>query len=98
MTWRLLRSYLDGLRWEITSAYWRARDPENEGLWGVDAYLLAEVVDALNIANWQRTKDGSTGSNPPERFPRPSDKRLAQERASAIEEIIRRRKRRQSKG
>lgn len=92
-TWRRLRSYLHGLRYTTDSAFWREVDADGEGLWRVDTYLLANVVDALNIANWQRSKDGSTGNNRPKQVPRPSDKRAAQDKAQLIQNSIRERRR-----
>jgi hypothetical protein len=87
-TWRRLRSYLEGLRWERSSAFWRARDPEGEGLWSVDSYLLAQVVDLLAAANWQRSADGSKGTNRPKPLPRPSDKYAAAAKADLIKSSI----------
>jgi hypothetical protein len=33
--------------------------------WTQSEHLAAAQLHAANIANWQRTKDGSKGSNPP---------------------------------
>ncbi len=45
-------------------------------IWPVHTQLLAEVVDALNIANWQR--GGRKNSPKPKRIPRPWEKKRAQ--------------------
>jgi len=40
-------------------------------MWGLPEHLLALLVDALHVANWQRSSDGSKGRNYPEPIPRP---------------------------
>lgn len=42
-----------------------------DAVWTVTDHLLASAVDALNVANWQRTKDGARGVRPPKPMPRP---------------------------
>jgi len=38
-------------------------------MWGLPEHLLALLVDALHVANWQRSSDGSKGRNYPEPIP-----------------------------
>lgn len=59
----------------------------------MDTYLLADAVDVLVAANWQRTEDGSKGRNRPKPIPRPADARRQAERGSRIEQMIAERKR-----
>jgi hypothetical protein len=42
-----------------------------EAEWSTGDHLLALLFDALQIANWQRSKDGATGRNKPKPLPRP---------------------------
>jgi hypothetical protein len=44
-----------------------------QAAWGVQEHLLASAVDALNVANWQRSRDGQTGRRAPRPVPRPTD-------------------------
>jgi hypothetical protein len=39
--------------------------------WSLTDHLLAAVVDALHVANWQRTSDGAKGRRRPKPIPRP---------------------------
>lgn len=39
--------------------------------WDYQAYLLADVVDRLNLLVWQNTVDGQKGRNVPKPYPRP---------------------------
>lgn len=39
--------------------------------WTVAEHLAAAQIDALNVANWQRTKDGQKGHKRPKPIPRP---------------------------
>lgn len=55
------------------SAYRRSVLGHAEASWGVAEHLLASVVDSLQIANWQRSKDGQRGSRAPKPMPRPTD-------------------------
>lgn len=43
----------------------------DDAVWGLNEHLLAAAVDALNVANWQRSQDGSTGRNYPQPLTRP---------------------------
>lgn len=54
----------------IESATSRALAPEFIG-WTVDSFLLAQVIDTLQAANWQRGGDEHTPR--PKPFPRPGD-------------------------
>jgi hypothetical protein len=40
--------------------------------WTAGEYLAAAIVDAVRLANWQRTKDGHKGVNAPKPLPRPA--------------------------
>lgn len=42
------------------------------GVWSTEAQLLAEIADALNMANWQRA--GRRSAPRPKRIPRPWEK------------------------
>lgn len=55
------------------SAYRRSVLGADEAAWGVTEHLLATVVDALQVANWQRSKDGARGRGAPKPIPRPTD-------------------------
>lgn len=92
-TWRRLHAYLHGLAYVRESAFWRAVDADGEGLWQPDTYLLANAVDALNVANWQRSEDGSKNRNRPKPLPRPSDRRASEDKADLIKQSIAERKR-----
>lgn len=48
---------------------WRAMDVP--AAWTTGDHLTASVVDALKVANWQRSKAGAEGSHMPELHPRP---------------------------
>lgn len=48
---------------------WRALDVS--GAWTTAEHLAAHTVDALAVANWQRSKAGSEGKRMPEPLPRP---------------------------
>jgi hypothetical protein len=43
--------------------------------WGIAEHLQAMTFDALQVANWQRSEDGSKGRNRPKPYPRPGSKR-----------------------
>lgn len=96
-TWRRLRGYLNGLRNVRESALWRELDADGEGLWDVDTYLLANVVDLLNFANWQRSEDGSKGRNKPKPIKRPSDHRAELQKAEDIRAAIAERRKRRGR-
>ncbi|WP_051432586.1 hypothetical protein [Promicromonospora kroppenstedtii] len=51
-----------------TSAFYRATHPDDHE-WSLDALLLAEVADALRVANWQR--GGGRRHEYPKPIPRP---------------------------
>ena len=53
----------------LGAALWRAMDVP--AAWTSGEHLTASVLDALGIANWQRTKAGSEGTNKPDPHPRP---------------------------
>lgn len=42
--------------------------------WTQAEHFAAGQLHALNVANWQRTKDGSKGSNPPKPIEPPKSK------------------------
>jgi len=42
-----------------------------DAMWGLTEHLLAAAVDALHVANWQRSADGQKGRNYPEPIERP---------------------------
>lgn len=68
MTWRRLRVLVNGL----PSTSNLAREVHGDDVaWSTGDHLLALQFDALQIANWQRSKDGSTGRNRPKPMPRP---------------------------
>lgn len=50
----------------------RARTPADERGWDLRAFLIAEVIDALNVANWQR--GAGRRSDYPKPYPRPGVK------------------------
>lgn len=52
-----------------------------DNAWTVTDHLLAQVVDALNGANWQR---GGSSGKAPDPIPRPSDLKELQDKRSAI--------------
>jgi hypothetical protein len=41
--------------------------------WSIDSHLLALIADIGQIANWQRTENGSKGRNVPKPIRRPGD-------------------------
>lgn len=51
------------------AALWRSMNVP--GAWTNGEHLAAEQVDALKIANWQRSVDGSEGRNAPTPVARP---------------------------
>jgi hypothetical protein len=68
LTWRRLKVLIDGLPRDSEMS----RRVNGEAAdWSTADHLLAITVDALQIANWQRSKDGATGRNRPSPIPRP---------------------------
>jgi hypothetical protein len=76
------REFDDGtLSWDDLHAVIFAAPPGSavfhavERGWVTSDYILAHVVDALNVNNWQRTKDARKDPprNVPKPFPRPGD-------------------------
>lgn len=58
------------------SATWASQNG-GDSLWGLTEQLLAAAVDALNVANWQRSASGAAkGQQPkkPQPIPRPGVK------------------------
>ena len=51
------------------AALWRAMDVP--GAWTNGEHLAASAVDALEVANWQRTTAGAEGRNVPQPVARP---------------------------
>jgi hypothetical protein len=72
LSWRRLHVLIDGL--PRTANLLRELHGEDAD-WGIAEHLLALNYDAAQIANWQRSKDGSTGRNRPRPFPRPGTKK-----------------------
>lgn len=70
LTWRRLRVLLDGLP---LSCEVNRKLHGDVADWSVSDYLAALQVDALQVANWQRSRDGSTGKNRPKPLKRPTD-------------------------
>lgn len=95
-TWRRLRACIEALRHTRESAFWRAVDTDGEGLWGVSDYHLANVVDMLAVANWQRSGDGSKNRNRPKPVARPGQERAKRARDDLIQASIAERKRRRA--
>ena len=69
LSWRDLLVIVKGS--PRTSALARAQHGE-AALWGIAEYLLANAVDALHDANWQRA--GKKSAKKPKRIPRPGRK------------------------
>jgi hypothetical protein len=55
-----------------------------DSAWTTTDHLLARAIDALEVANWMRSEDGSKGKNRPEPVLRPTQQREAQERQDRI--------------
>lgn len=73
LTWRDLKIIVQHL--SSTSALMQKMDPEN-AVWGLQEYLLAEVVDTLHWLQWAKTKDAAAKPprNQPDPLPRPGTK------------------------
>lgn len=54
----------------------------SDNAWAVSDHLLAQAVDALHAANWQRGGDGNKPQ--PDPVPRPSDLREMKDKRSAM--------------
>lgn len=53
---------------------------DTDGMWGVAEHLTALAVDALNVANWQRSNEGrKRGDQSP--YPRPIERPGVRRRA-----------------
>lgn len=46
--------------------------------WNNSEYLLAHVIDRLDLLAWQNTENGMKGKHPPEPFPRPGNLRAVE--------------------
>lgn len=68
LSWRRLRVLITGL--PSSSSLFRAVNGA-AAEWSTSDHLLALTVDALQIANWQRSADGSKGRRPPKPIARP---------------------------
>jgi hypothetical protein len=64
LTWRRLGVLIRQL--PPTSATWVSREG-GDALWGLTEQLLAAVVDALNLGNWQRAAAGAAKGQQPKR-------------------------------
>jgi hypothetical protein len=53
--------------------------------WSGETHFIVKAIDELRVANWQRTKDGSKGSNPPKRIEPPKPAAEARRQSSKIE-------------
>ncbi|NJQ14228.1 hypothetical protein [Streptomyces bohaiensis] len=71
LTWGRLRRILAAQPPTSASAYAWARCAEG-GAWPIDIELLAGSVDALSVANWQRSKKASQASSAPKPIKRPN--------------------------
>lgn len=69
----------------------RAKTDDDIG-WSMTDHLLASVVDALRLANWQRAAN-SSDSNRPNPIQRPGDtgRRITDEQAETLMSIVARR-------
>lgn len=65
------------------AAVWRTLDERNR--WPVSAYLIAAVVDQLNLIIWTKTKDGEKGRNRPTPIPRPGVEEKTKNRDSEVQ-------------
>lgn len=60
-----------------------AREIEPDAIWRLEHQLLATLVDAANVANWQRANSGrKKASRPPEPIARPGVRRKTLGRTS----------------
>lgn len=71
LPWRSLFAFVKHL--PATSALGRALDPETASWMDgtLVANLLAELGYRLDVANWQRSRDGQKGHRKPKPWPRP---------------------------
>lgn len=68
LRWGRLRVLLGHLPRDAATV--RAQAGE-QALWGPAEQLLALAVDALHVANWQRSDPKKAGNTPPKRIPTP---------------------------
>jgi hypothetical protein len=52
----------------------------------VTDHLLASIYDALSVANWQRSADGSKGKNKPKPLKRPGEEAAREEKQAVLKE------------
>ncbi|NJQ04294.1 hypothetical protein [Streptomyces lonarensis] len=71
LTWGRLWRLIHVMPRTSRSAYAWAKTAEG-GAWPIDIELLAGSVDALSVANWQRSKKASQASSAPKPIKRPS--------------------------
>lgn len=83
LSWRRLLVLVERLPADSATA--RAMHGEAAD-WSLTDHLLASVVDALHVANWQRTEDGAKGRRRPRPLPRPgvSDGRVVTGRGGGM--------------
>jgi hypothetical protein len=55
-----------------------------DSAWTTTDHLLARAIDSLEVANWQRSEDGSKGKNKPDPVARPTEIHEAQQRQDRI--------------
>lgn len=53
--------------------------------WAGETHFLGKVIDELRTANWQRTKAGSSGSNPPKPIEPPKPAAEAKRESTKVE-------------
>lgn len=73
-----------------------SRQLGSDGL-ALDRVLLYAVLDELRVANWQRTKNGTTGTNPPaplnprvqqrEQQPKPTGRMTPEQKQAYLDSI-----------
>ncbi|MGG7653499.1 DUF5361 domain-containing protein [Kocuria rosea] len=92
LTWHDLRVFVSQIRFDTSSACRRDIEGEEESLWGLEAMLLAEAVDALNWLRWAKTDAAkSRGARPPAPIPRPgveSKKATTETESMAADEVL----------
>ncbi|SDQ04794.1 hypothetical protein [Leucobacter chromiiresistens] len=78
LSWRHL--WVLTRRWQTLPGTATCAAVQGREHWGVAEQLLAEIIDLLNIGNWQRA--GRKHAAKPKRFPRPWEKAKAQKLGS----------------